>query len=229
MRSEVTGKKTLLVVGGTSSLAAPILNMSKEKGYSVTATSRQTIKFNSEGVNWLDLDLGLANEPDEFINKIKNTRFNVIIFLIGETSLNFDDKNEYLNLHFAKTLNLLESLRDCLDSSVASCLIYVSSRAAIHASFDPYYSAVKGGMVSAIRSLALRNLSNQYCISIVPGLVIDSKMYNEMPEHLQMSHAKRADNNLLTKPGFAREVFEIIDNLESVKNGEYVTIGKNYE
>ena len=195
----------------------------------MTATARKSTEARLENVRWMNFDLEAENEPQNFLKNIKGETFTAIIFLIGETSLKYEDKSKYLSLHFFKTLKLLEALQESLEPKNRSCLIYVSSRAAIHPSFDPYYSAVKGGVVSAIRSLSLRSQPNQYIISIVPGLIIDSKMFHDMPEELQMDHMNRANNKLLTKREFVGALFEIIDNLQNVKNGQYITVGQDYE
>jgi short-subunit dehydrogenase len=221
--------KNLLIIGGNSSLSTPVMNLAKEKGYEVTITLREDDINNSEEVNRISLNLNLKGEPHDFLKKIHNETYSVILFLIGETSLSYLDKNKYIKIHLSKTLTLIETLQKNNLKTNDSCLIYMSSRAAIHPSFDPYYSAVKGGMISAIRSLALRSKPNQYIISVVSGLIRGSRMFEDMPQHLQLSHAERAAQNLLTKEEYAFKLFEVIENLELCKNGEYILIGSDYE
>ena len=219
----------LLIVGGTSSLSPQILDHAIANGYTVTATSRSNKKPRSENVRWINFDLEAENEPQNFLNNIKGESYTHIIFLIGETSLEYKNKSQYLNLHFSRTLELLDGLQDALDPINRASLIYLSSRAAIHPSYDPYYSAVKGGIVSAVRSFSLRSKPNHFMISVVPGLIIGTTMFHEMSEESRVDHMNRANNKLLTKEEFAEGLFQIISNLQNVKNGEYITIGQDYE
>ena len=125
----------LLVVGGTSSLSPQILDHAISCGYQVTATVRRSAEARLENVRWMNFDLEAENEPEDFLKNIKGETFTAIIFLIGETSLKYEDKSKYLSLHFFKTLKLLEALQESLEPKNRSSLIYVSSRAAIHPSF----------------------------------------------------------------------------------------------
>jgi len=219
----------LLIIGGTSSLSPQILEHAVSAGYKVTATSRRPIDAGLDKIRWINFDLEAENEPENFLEGIKGETFTTIVFLIGETSLSYKNKSRYIELHLSKTVKILEALQRCLDPLNCSSLIYLSSRAAIHPSFDFYYSAVKGGVVSAIRSLSLRSLPNHYILSLVPGLIIDSKMFNEMSKESRINHMKRANKKLLTKEEFAESLFDVVNNLEKTQNGQYVIVGQDYE
>ena len=177
----------------------------------------------------MQLDLADQASIKSFNDYIKNKQFNLIMYMIGELSLSESNKEKYLSTNLLSTVSVLENLRNSLDKEEKSILIYMASRSAIYPSFDLYYSLVKAGLAAAIRSLSLGLLKNQKMLSLAPGLVVGSSMYETMPENVRKSHHVRSDNNLLDLKNLASEVFKIIDCQDDFENGSLIEVGPKYK
>lgn len=149
--------------------------------------------------------------------------------MIGELSLSESNKEKYLSINLISTISILENLRNNLNKEEKSIFIYMASRSAIYPSFDLYYSIVKAGLAAAIRSLSFGLLKNQKMLSIAPGLIVGSSMYESMPEYVRKSHHVRSDNNLLDLKNLASEVFKIIDCQDNFENGSLIEVGPKYK
>jgi short-subunit dehydrogenase len=177
----------------------------------------------------VQLDLADQTSVKSFYDYIKNKEFNAILYMIGETSLSDSNKEKYLSTNLVSTVSILENLRNSLNKKDKSIFIYMASRSAIYPSFDLYYSIVKAGLAAAIRSLSLGLLKNQKMLSIAPGLIVGSNMYQSMPDDVKKSHHVRSDNSLLDLENLASEVFKIIDCQEDFENGSLIEVGPKYK
>jgi hypothetical protein len=66
-------------------------------------------------------------------------------------------------------------------------------------------------------------------LSIAPGLIVGSNMYQSMPDDVKKSHHVRSDNSLLDLENLASEVFKIIDCQEDFENGSLIEVGPKYK
>ena len=225
----------LLVIGGDSSLGSAIIVLAKIQGFDVTATTRRQITKKCETVQWLLLDIENASSVEGFINTLAESRFERIIYCLGELSniANFDESQDayqkYFNIYFATSAFIMMKMVASLDSSQPSQLIYISSRSAIYPSFDFLYAAVKSGLTSFITSLAKRLEYPMSALSVAPGLIIDSSMYKKMAKDIQDSHHYRSGNRLLSLEDAARLILNI-DCEQSIRHsGQIIEIGPSYE
>ena len=221
--------QNLLIIGGTASISKEVIKLALERQFKITATFRNKSKCDNSNVNWVQLDLADQASIKSFNDYIKNKQFNLIMYMIGELSLSESNKEKYLSTNLLSTVSVLENLRNSLDKEEKSILIYMASRSAIYPSFDLYYSLVKAGLAAAIRSLSLGLLKNQKMLSLAPGLVVGSSMYETMPENVRKSHHVRSDNNLLNLKNLASEVFKIIDCQDDFENGSLIEVGPKYK
>lgn len=221
--------QNLLIIGGTASISKDVIKLALERQFKITATFRDKSKCDDSNVNWVQLDLADQGSVKSFNDYIKNKEFNLILYMIGELSLSESNKENYLSTNLISTIYILENLRNSLNKEEKSILIYMASRSAIYPSFDLYYSVVKAGLSAAIRSLSLGLLKNQKMLSIAPGLIVGSSMYESMPEYVRKSHHVRSDNNLLNLKNLASEVFKIIDCQDNFENGSLIEVGPKYK
>ena len=225
----------LLVIGGDSSLGSAVIVLAKSQGFDVTATTRRQIEKKYENVEWLLLDIEDASSVEGFINSLTDSRFERIIYCLGELSniTNFDESQDayqkYFNTCFATSAFILMKIVASLDSTQPSQLIYVSSRSAIYPSFDFAYAAVKSGLTSFITSLAKRLEYPMSALSVAPGLIIDSGMYKKMAKDIQDSHKHRSGYRLLTLEDTARLILNIDCEQSIRQNGQIIEIGPSYE
>jgi hypothetical protein len=229
MENPQDSRQNLLIVGGTASISNDIIQLGLEREFKITATFRTKSKCVDSNVDWVQLDISDQASIESFNEYIKNKEFRLILFVIGELSLSESNKEKYLITNLMSATLILESLRNSLDKEEKSVLLYVASRSAIYPSFDLYYSIVKAGLAAAVRSLSLGLLQNQKMLSIAPGLIVGSSMYEKTPKNVRKSHHTRSDYKLLDLKNLASEVFKIIDCQDNFENGSLIEVGPKYK
>ena len=221
--------KKLLLVGSTASLAPSIVELAQSKGYQVIGTYRTKINTNLILAEWLHLDISKKDSILNFDKLINNHKFDLIIFLPGATNPKRDNLHEYITIHFLNSIQLFEILINKLSVTSQATFIFVSSRAALHPSFDIYYSAIKSGLSAALRSMSSLSKYNGKLLSVCPGLIKESSMYYEMSSENRENHNMRSHGELLSKKELALEIFKIIENKDHYENGEMIEIGPKYK
>ena len=77
----------MLVLGGTSSLAHPFLQLALDEGYEITATSRKESNLMKHPhIHWENLNLDSEKSVLNFIDSINRFKFQFIFDFIGKTS-----------------------------------------------------------------------------------------------------------------------------------------------
>jgi nucleoside-diphosphate-sugar epimerase len=219
----------VLILGGDASLAQPILESRFPLGLSITATSRKSGKSDSADLKWLYLDLSDSSSIQSFASKIGESRFQLIAFFVGAPSKEQINPSVYVETHFTNTVGLLRQVMTWLDPNSESTLVFLSSRSAIYSSRDVLYSGVKAGVSAAVKSLSALAPSGSKLFSIAPGLILGSKMAENMPKTLQLDHLTRAHGNLLTTESFSRQLLELLSDTSEIENGSLVEIGPSYK
>jgi NAD(P)-dependent dehydrogenase (short-subunit alcohol dehydrogenase family) len=181
-----------------------------------------------KGVSWYSLDVSSASSIANFLSSIEGMTFNCIISFIGAQSSSIRPPSKYVEAHLTNTLGLLENLLPHLSQESGSALINVSSRSALYPSKDIYYSAVKGGLISGIRSLKLMVNPNSKIISIAPGLVLGSSMANDMAAEVRNDHFERSEGRLLDLTSFSEEFLKVLRTLGDYQTGTVIEIGPKY-
>lgn len=235
MSASSQSSRRILVIGGNSSLGREIISQAKQAGFAVHATSRMPMENQEMDVKWHCLDIASEAKVNEFFQNLETLRFHNIIYCIGETShlvgVDFckDNLSEYFAVQFVMSFVVLSRLPRLMTTEVSSTLTYVSSRAAIYASYDLPYAAVKGGLTSTIISLSKRLQQNQRAIVVAPGLIEDSTMFLDMSRELQADHRERAGGKLLSLNEAARHLLEFGSENSDVENGVILEIGPSYK
>lgn len=220
--------KTALIIGGDSSLANHIFLKARDLNFEITATTRQSPVREKSDILWMFLDLSSKDSIAEFIRNLGGKKFDLEIFLIGAIAHETSNLNSYLETHFENAMGLISRLLPTLRED-HSTLLYMSSRAALHPSRDIFYSAVKGGISSAIRSMTLLVGKNQKLLSLAPGLIVGSKMYDEMPIVVRKGHHARSGDSLLDGQQLADEIFGVLQDIDLHQSGEIIEIGEVYQ
>ena len=228
MNVRSNASKNLLIIGATSSIGPALVLQAQKKGYQVTGTFRSSSKRYDEISEWIELDMSDEVSVKRFTTNLENKQFELVIYLVGATRLNTDNPEDYIKTNFTNPLNLFGILTAKLAQEKPACFIFVSSRAAKYPSFDVYYSAVKSGLCAGLRSLSATAHPESKFLSILPGLIIGSGMYEEMDLKVRDSHRVRSQNQLLDIQETASEIFNVIENSKAFVNGEMIEIGPSY-
>lgn len=228
--------KNMLILGATSSLARPFLNIALDEGFGVFATNRNSVSlFENSNLKWLHLDLESQNSINRFLESIANKKFDLIIDFIGENSqlelhnLEIIKLNKYFSAQITNHIFLLLKIQSLINPNGA--LINMSTRSVKYGSFDIPYAAAKSAIHSTIFSLRNKFLENQKVINIVSGLIENSSMFNQMTLENISNHRQRAVKDLLTPVEFANALIEICKNTKDNEFNNYseIIIGPDYE
>ena len=142
-------------------------------------------------------------------------------------TLEVNQLKKYFNEQLVNAVYLIGKLCAHLDDSKTSTIGVVSSRSALYPSFDFCYAGMKGALASYVSSLSKQLPTNKKSLVIVPGALLHSKMFNQMPREIQKSHLDRSNESLLSVENAASEILNILtSNFES---GSVVEIGPSYK
>jgi NAD(P)-dependent dehydrogenase (short-subunit alcohol dehydrogenase family) len=219
----------VLIIGGDSSLAQPLIEARRSFEFSLVSTTRRSETKNSEGIEWAYLDISVPSTVTSFLSRFSYRRFDLIAVFVGAPSKDFSSKSEYIDLHLTRMIGFLDSLIGLLKPDSPSGLGFVSSRAALYPSRDIYYSAVKAGVSAALRSMSLTLPKNQVVFSVAPGLVLGSSMANDMPDDLVGNHWERSGQSLLSVEDFGEEFLDLVQRLEELESGSVIELGTSYK
>ena len=225
---------SVLLLGGTSSLAPQIITKFLSEGYSITATYRNLNKCQqySNSISWIHLDLNSRDSVSEFFAQIAKQDFERIIVLIGATAKM--ENNEYdmsaLYTYYENHISALHYLirRSCAHLKEVGNLVALSSRSGSHPSFDAHYSASKGALESLIRSIAPKLLDSQSVICLAPSLIENSEMYFEMTPSNIEKHRSRSHQKLLSINEVSDFIFELTPRVTRIMNGRTIPLGPDY-
>jgi NADP-dependent 3-hydroxy acid dehydrogenase YdfG len=228
--------KKMLILGATSSMARPFLELALNKGYEVTATTRTSKNFpEGLGLNWEYLDLDSEESVNKFINLTSNLKFDFIFDFIGKTSnlgyqkFELMDVEKYFSSQITNHIFLLLKIQKSLTSD--GSLVNISTRSVKYGSFDILYAAAKAAVHNSVFSINDKLQGKQKTINIVSGLIENSTMFNQMsPENIN-SHRNRARTELITIEVFAKELIKICRDIDDGKLNKYseIVIGSDYE
>jgi NAD(P)-dependent dehydrogenase (short-subunit alcohol dehydrogenase family) len=216
----------VLAIGGTSSLAIPVIELLSSSEFNVLATYRNTIEERCNARDWLQLDVASLESIRMFLDKIDQKEFDFILVFVGSPFRVDDAPSAYVETYLTNMVSLCQSL--CLRLKSDSAMVHVSSRSSLYPSRDVWYSAVKGGMNSALRSLIRGLPATSKIISVAPGLVLNSAMANDMPPEIRAEHIRRASDGLLDLAEFAKEFVGLMANFKGIESGSIVELGPEY-
>jgi len=225
-------KETVLIVGGSSSVGADIATLFHSKQMRVITTHMSEPHLDEmSNVNSFHLDLRNDNSIRDFSGRIKDelSKIDVVIFLAGILpgqelgSYDFATIDKVMSVNFNGQAKLIMNILPMLTSR--SRLLLFSSISAQRGSFDPIYAASKGALLSLVKSLAKSLPRGCRINSIAPGLIQDSKMYQNMTIELQEHHRNQVfSKKLLSSKDLAKIVFDLCQPLWAHLNGACIDL-----
>jgi NAD(P)-dependent dehydrogenase (short-subunit alcohol dehydrogenase family) len=222
-------RKTLLVLGGSSSIAKPIIETAILDGYHVYASFRDFKKtWKDENLTWVYLDTGKIESLDDFLNEINLKTTDRVICLIGALSgieLTNIDVNKFESYLVEQLINLSVLIIRIFESLEPSSRMLIMSSRAAKRSYDFSYAIVKSGVESLVLSLRNRNKFNN--INYVrSGLILNSSMYFDMTGGDHLRHITQSNGTLLSLGSAATEIWQIFD--KSWADNEGFFLGREY-
>ena len=228
--------KRMLILGGTSSLAKPFIQLALEEGYQITATTRKPDELlKVANINWERLDLESEQSILNFIRSVSKFKFDFIFDFIGKTS-NFGEQeidllgiNNYISSQISNHIYIILKVYKLLTPEGA--LINISTRSVEHGSFDIAYAASKAAIHNSVFSIKEKLSENQKVINVVSGLVENSTMFKQMAPDNILSHRIRANKELLTVESFANELINLCREKKDGQLSKYsmIKIGPDYD
>lgn len=221
--------KSLLVLGGTSSIAKPIIERAILEGFKVDATFRNLGKtWQTEGLSWHFLDIARIESIRDLNEVMKYSSFKRILYLIGSLShieiseSDVEELSEYISTHLTNPIFLLNHVSE--EISESSKLLIMSSRAA-KKSHDIPYALIKSGLETFIRSMRSRaSITN---ISYIrSGLILDSKMASTMTQSDMDRHLELSAGQLINLESAASRIWDVF--AESWQDHESFSLGQDY-
>jgi NADP-dependent 3-hydroxy acid dehydrogenase YdfG len=170
--------KKVLIIGGTSSLAQPIISKLENNGYEIAAMTFRQVDKIYNNYTWIKLDLYDKHSIEMFFTFLPKHFYSKIIFLSGSgLGRSYKDvaEDEMISFYDAFLINyisLIMNLTHMLEFD--GQIVFISSIAADIPIQDAHYSAVKAGVEAFVRSASSQLSDNQSMFSISPATITDS-------------------------------------------------------
>lgn len=186
MRSDA---KTLLLIGGSSSIGLEIIAVFKRAGWSIhaTYTSNGAVTSTSDQIKWYQLDLQIEQSIIKFSGEFFEACDTVDLVVLANGMLLGKSLSAYTYADMAATMSinaigvafLLQRLNTWFKGH--EHLIALSSIAASNGSYDPLYAASKAALESLVKHFAASADFTAGRFNILSlGLVEGSAMYEAM-------------------------------------------------
>ena len=220
--------KNVIIVGASSSIGEAIVSRFHFSSCNIIATYFNNNPFNKDVINWKKLDLTDDNSIDKFIEFVEETFSNIdiLVFLSGVIpgkslhEYNEEDIEKTFSINFIGQTKVIKKLWPIFDQYTH--IIMFSSISAQRGSYDPIYAASKGAILSFVKSFTNTRVRIN---AIAPGLIQDSKMYNDMTEERQNHHKENTiSGELLKITDLADMIYDISDNHWKHLNGACIDL-----
>lgn len=219
--------KNALIIGGTASIADTIVQH-LDNNYNVDLTSSYIKKINEydlhkyKNVKWFELDLHSYDSLLDFINKIPNEHYSIVVILSMNSPGNFfnntvDELKNFYSNYLVNNMLLGKFLLEKITNT--GKIIYLSSIASAKPVPQINYSTVKGALQSFYTSLSTHSKTNQSIFSIMPGLIYDTPAFDKVKD-FDSSY----DIQLLATK---EEIANLIINSGINENGKIIRLGKD--
>lgn len=207
-------EKTILVVGATSSIGDAVLRAFRARRYDVIATgrSRQPSADKQDDIQSESMDLSDASSRKRLIGKLTQieVRLDAVVMLAGTINGEplgwYDDAraNAIMSANFTGQALFVKEVAPLIVPR--GRLILLGSIASERGSFDPLYAASKGAMLPFAKSIATAYGKSFSTITILPGPIENSTMYDEMEPAVQVRHRDQSPTGELLNPADLGEI-----------------------
>ncbi len=227
-----TRKSTILVIGANSTIGIAMVREFINHGDVVIATyCKNNPKFVHQSVKWVHLDLTDEKSIETFTKGLtkSKSRIDSSIFVSGYLpgksleKYSHEEMNTVVDVNFLGQAKCLQALLPLLNRP--SQILMISSVSGERGSYDPIYAASKGAVIAFVKSLATWLPPQVRCMSIAPGLVEGSGMYNAMSTEVRKVHLDRTPlKKLITVEELAKMILDLTKDYWGHANGACIRI-----
>lgn len=223
--------KSILVVGGSSSLGVPVLDRLQELPARILATyHRHPAIPKSKNIQTVPLDLTNEAGLDLFGDIVsKFGPLDMAVFLSGllpgKSLGDYGDSkiDEVMEINFTGQAKLIRRLIPFFKDG--SNILMLSSISAQRGSFDPIYAAAKGAVLSFVKSMAATLAPKIRINALAPSLIEDSKMFQDMtPERREWHRSQNPMKKLLKREDLAAVIHDLAQDHWSHLNGACIDL-----
>jgi len=225
--------RTILILGGSSSIGKAIFNQFNNKDNQIISTyfSESSPANTSKNNEFFCVDLDDNKSIIEFSEKLISEKITIDVLislagiLPGKNLLEytFEEIDKVLSINFTGQAKLIRNIIPLL--SKKSRLLLMSSISGQKGSYDPIYSASKGALLSFVKSVLPSLPPGATINAIAPGLIQDSAMFKNMTFDKQESHKKQVNSGkLLNQDDLAKIIYDLCQDHWNHLNGACIDL-----
>ena len=225
--------RTIVILGGSSSIGKAIFNQFNKKDNKIISTyfSEGSPADTSKNNELFCVDLDNNKSIIEFSEKLISEKItiDVLISLVGILpgknllEYTFEEIDKVLSINFTGQAKLIRNIIPLL--STKSKLLLMSSISGQKGSYDPFYSASKGALLSFVKSVLPSLPTGATINAIAPGLIQDSAMFKNMTFDRQESHKKQVNSGkLLNQDDLAKIIYDLCQDHWNHLNGACIDL-----
>tara|TARA_B110000196_G_scaffold67895_1_gene57630 strand:+ start:3482 stop:4183 length:702 start_codon:yes stop_codon:yes gene_type:complete len=225
--------RTIVILGGSSSIGKAIFNQFNNKNNKIISTyfSEGSPANTSKNNELFCVDLDNNKSIIEFSEKLISEKItiDILISLVGILpgknllEYTFEEIDKVLSINFTGQAKLIRNIIPLL--STKSKLLLMSSISGQKGSYDPFYSASKGALLSFVKSVLPSLPTGATINAIAPGLVQDSTMFKNMTFDRQESHKKQVNSGkLLNQDDLAKIIYDLCQDHWNHLNGACIDL-----
>ena len=223
--------KTLLIVGGSSSIGDFVINKFDTNGYDVISSFSSNKTKNNQVLKNIQLDLTSKKSIKLFIKELSeaNKSINAVVFLSGVlpgkslSEYSMEDINKVFSINIIGQIQLISLLQPIMSRKVR--ILMMSSISAQRGSFDPIYASSKAAISGFTKSMMSTLPKDATINAIAPGLIEESAMFDEMTNERQDFHKNQIrSGKLLLGSDLADIIFDLCQDHWSHLNGACIDL-----
>ena len=225
--------RTIVILGGSSSIGKAIFNQFNNKNNKIISTyfSEGSPANTSKNNELFCVDLDNNKSIIEFSEKLISEKITIDVLislagiLPGKNLLEytFEEIDKVLSINFTGQAKLIRNIIPLL--STKSKLLLMSSISGQKGSYDPFYSASKGALLSFVKSVLPSLPTGATINAIAPGLIQDSAMFKNMTFDRQESHKKQVNSGkLLNQDDLAKIIYDLCQDHWNHLNGACIDL-----
>ena len=225
--------RTIVILGGSSSIGKAIFNQFNKKDNKIISTyfSEDSLANTPKNNELFCVDLDNNKSIIEFSEKLISEKITIDVLislagiLPGKNLLEytFEEIDKVLSINFTGQAKLIRNIIPLL--STKSKLLLMSSISGQKGSYDPFYSASKGALLSFVKSVLPSLPTGATINAIAPGLIQDSAMFKNMTFDRQESHKKQVNSGkLLNQDDLAKIIYDLCEDHWSHLNGACIDL-----
>jgi NAD(P)-dependent dehydrogenase (short-subunit alcohol dehydrogenase family) len=225
--------RTIVILGGSSSIGKAIFNQFNKKDNKIISTyfSEGSPANTAKNNELFCVDLDNNKSIIEFSEKLISEKITIDVLislagiLPGKNLLEytFEEIDKVLSINFTGQAKLIRNIIPLL--STKSKLLLMSSISGQKGSYDPFYSASKGALLSFVKSVLPSLPTGATINAIAPGLIQDSAMFKNMTFDRQESHKKQVNSGkLLNQDDLAKIIYDLCQDHWNHLNGACIDL-----